>query len=306
MTPDLEGGGGDATIEARLFQGSLREPPSAERPRFFSAYFCPFAQRTWIALEEKGIEYDWCEVDIYMRDKDGEETKNPKPLDVKAAENPGFIEASPRGLVPALVVQGEEPGVCESLVCCEYLDERFPEAPPLMPLSPKDRARVRIALERLSAETMPHFYKLLMQPLEADRAVARSALLEGMRLFSTRMDPAGEGINSASFFLGDVFSIADIALVPWFVRLQESWLGQHRGFFIPDSPEYGRLRAWGEAIKQRPSVLATIIKRERIIQNYRGYLLNTATSAVAMEYRSGVAAPAPAFEGEPAQKKART
>ena len=28
----------------------------------YSSWFCPFAQRTWIALEESGVEYEWKEV----------------------------------------------------------------------------------------------------------------------------------------------------------------------------------------------------------------------------------------------------
>ena len=31
--------------------------------------FCPFVQRTWIALEEKGIPYQYKEVNPYKKEK---------------------------------------------------------------------------------------------------------------------------------------------------------------------------------------------------------------------------------------------
>jgi glutathione S-transferase len=32
---------------------------------FFCSWFCPFAQRAWIALEEKGVRYTYREVNPY-------------------------------------------------------------------------------------------------------------------------------------------------------------------------------------------------------------------------------------------------
>ncbi|GJP37355.1 hypothetical protein CLOM_g21770 [Closterium sp. NIES-68] len=57
---------------------------SSETVRLFSAWFCPFAQRAWIALEAKGVKYEYIEVDPYA-----------KPAELMAV--------NPRGLVPALL-----------------------------------------------------------------------------------------------------------------------------------------------------------------------------------------------------------
>lgn len=62
----------------------------------------PFSQRVWIALEAKGLQYQYCETDPF---------RAPKPTHL--------LEANPRGLVPAMR-QGE--WACgESSVILEYV-----------------------------------------------------------------------------------------------------------------------------------------------------------------------------------------
>jgi glutathione S-transferase len=59
---------------------------------------------------------------------------------VQAWRYPQFVEASPRGLVPALV----HDGVCvnDSMVCCEYLADISPPGV-LLPTPAASRAHVR-------------------------------------------------------------------------------------------------------------------------------------------------------------------
>lgn len=62
----------------------------------------PFSQRVWIALEAKGLAYQYCEMDPYKR---------PAPTQL--------LEANPRGLVPA-IRQGDW-ACAESAVILEYV-----------------------------------------------------------------------------------------------------------------------------------------------------------------------------------------
>lgn len=62
----------------------------------------PFSQRVWIALEAKGMSYQYCEIDPYRR---------PAPTQ--------FLEANPAGLTPA-IRQGEW-ACSESGVILEYV-----------------------------------------------------------------------------------------------------------------------------------------------------------------------------------------
>lgn len=70
-------------------------------------------------------------------------TKRSLTLEEKRLRNPnGFIDCCPRGLVPGIDNRGQK--VHESMVCLEYLDEAFPDSPPLLPKNPLERAHVRI------------------------------------------------------------------------------------------------------------------------------------------------------------------
>ena len=87
--------------------------------RLYSTYYCPYALRTRMVLEEKRLPYERSEIDL----------KN-KPAD--------FHKVSPYGKVPVLV-EGET-RVYESAIINEYLDEKYPD-PPLMPPTPEGRGR---------------------------------------------------------------------------------------------------------------------------------------------------------------------
>uniref|UniRef100_A0A3B5LDU1 Glutathione S-transferase omega n=1 Tax=Xiphophorus couchianus TaxID=32473 RepID=A0A3B5LDU1_9TELE len=69
----------------------------------YSMRFCPFAQRTRLALNSKGIKYD--------------------TININLKEKPEwFLEKNPLGLVPALETSAGEV-IYESSITCEYLDE---------------------------------------------------------------------------------------------------------------------------------------------------------------------------------------
>lgn len=88
------------------------------------------AQKVRFALAAKGI--DWV----------GEE------LDLRRGDQlqPDYLRINPKGLVPALVHDGNV--VVESNIILDYLNEVFPE-PPLLPEAPLDRASVRWWMKRL-------------------------------------------------------------------------------------------------------------------------------------------------------------
>jgi glutathione S-transferase len=90
----------------------------------YSGWFCPFVQRVWAVLEEKGIPYQYMEVNPYNK---------PESL----------LRINPRGLVPTLEFDGKP--LYESNVVLEFLEDEYPDSG--ISLRPKDayeRAKARI------------------------------------------------------------------------------------------------------------------------------------------------------------------
>jgi glutathione S-transferase len=83
--------------------------------------FSPFVQRVWVALEAKGIPYQYIEVDPY---------KKPESL----------LAVNPRGLVPAL--QHGNWGCYESTVLLEYVGCLHPFRPSVAAVRYPNRFRL--------------------------------------------------------------------------------------------------------------------------------------------------------------------
>ncbi|CAE7152955.1 PARC [Symbiodinium necroappetens] len=266
---------GEETIEKR----------SAKQPlRLFCGWFCPFAQRAWIALEEKGAVYEYVAIEPYQEDasKPGGYSKNPLPLEEKRRRYPEFMASSPKGLLPAIEstqADGSVHRIYESMVCVEYVEEAL-DGPSLMPLRsrPEARAKVRIWCAYIGEKIIPHFYRLLMRETADEREAEKKSLLDGLLCLAQAMDPVSA--DGGAFFLGDEFTMVDIALCPWWTRFR-SIAGTYRGFEVPRGATWDRLHAWGDACENRPSVARTIVDQSRLIANYTGYADSSATSTVA-------------------------
>ena len=97
-------------------------------------------QRPWIALHEKGIDYQYKEVNPYKKDKD-------------------YLQVNPKGLVPALVHHGRN--LNESTVILEYLEDISGPEVSLYPRDPFDRAVARLWIDHISKKIVPVFFRVL-------------------------------------------------------------------------------------------------------------------------------------------------
>ena len=245
--------------------------------QFYCAWFCPFAQRAWIALEEKKVEYNYVECTLY---RGNASTKVALSIAEKSALDPEFVAASPKGLVPA--VRHGSTAVHDSLVVVEYLDRTF-AGPPLLPSDPAERARVRGAVAYFDDKVRPQFYAILMAQDAPKQQAASDALRQNWGQLAERFTPASHG----PYFLGASFSFFDLATLPWFQRL-EPVLGTYRDFALPKAgadPRWDRLCTWFDACMARPTVVRTLADREALVGNYIGYASGKATSKVAREIR---------------------
>ncbi len=130
-------------------------------------------------------------------------------------------------------------------VIMEYLDERFPH-PPLMPVDPVARARVRLSVYQLERD----WYRLAetVEGSTGKKAAAARKELEESVLAS---DPVFRG----GVLVDDEMSLADITVVPLLWRLP------HYGIELPARAR--NLSAYTRAMFQRPSFQESLSARER-------------------------------------------
>jgi len=178
----------------------------------YDAARCPYCARVRIVLAEKGLEYEAVAIDL--------------------ADRPAWIyEKNATGRVPVL----EEDGLVlpESSVIMEYLEERYPE-PALLPADAAPRALVRLLIERFDHALGDAYYAFRRGEDGSGDRLAHCLSFIDRRL-------AGESHD---------YSLADIAYVPWLIRLRELL-----GFELAPYPA---IEAWVELLLERPAVAAEL------------------------------------------------
>lgn len=189
---------------------------------------CPFVQRSAITLNFKGVTYETRYVDL-----------NDKPQ--------WFLELSPTGKVPLLVVRDDEREVVlfESAVINEYLDEVTEGS--LLPSEPLLRARHRAMIELASA-CLADGYRMGTAATEVEVRAAVDALRAKLAHFER--DVVGP------FFTGTELSLVDTASIPMLQRI--AWTNRLR----PELDVLGnmpKVRAWLDAAEQLDAVQKSIL-----------------------------------------------
>lgn len=238
---------------------------------------CPYAQRVVIALHEKGIPFTPIEL----------ATKNAAGqwgIPLGEAKPSWFTKLAPEGKVPTLIYKEEGHTlhvIPESGVLLDFLEDYHP-APPLLPPHPACRAAARLIVRRIDDRFVPPFYKLLRGNLsKTEHDAAMAALGAEIEWLEAHADSAGP------FLCGRDFSIADAALIPFFLRMFE--LRARAGFELPS--RCTRLIRWYGAVADRPSVGASLELPEGEGDNYEtalqrffvGYLGPRPAAATAAE-----------------------
>lgn len=157
------------------------------KPRLYTAYTCPYAQRVWIAMNYKGLQDEIQLVPISLNDKPS-----------------WYKDVYPPAKVPALEHNNKITG--ESLDLLKYLDTHF-EGPKLFP---DDPAKNEFA-EEMMAYAGPFggaTVSYLKGGSEGDLVAALDKIEEALSKF-----------DDGPFFLGQ-FSAVDIAFAPFVERFQ--------------------------------------------------------------------------------------
>ncbi len=228
-----------------------KELPVGRHPMQLYSLGTPNGQKVTIMLEEllalghAGAEYDAWLIKIGEGDQFGS----------------GFVAANPNSKIPALMDHsGPKPiRVFESGAILLYLAEKFGE------FLPKEGAARAECLSWLfwqmgSAPYLGggfgHFYAYA--PTKIEYAIDRFAM-ETKR----QLDVLERRLAESKFLAGDDYTIADIAVWPWYGGLAKGLL-YGAGEFL-SVQDYKNVQRWADVIGERPAV-----KRGRIVNRLQG------------------------------------
>ena len=254
-TWDKDNGGAFASIN-RPVAGAThdRELPVGRHPLQLYSMGTPNGQKVTIMLEEllaachQGAEYDaWM-----VRIGDGEQFGS------------GFVSANPNSKIPALMDHSISPPqrVFESGSILIYLAEKFGA---FLPSDPAMRTETlswlfwQMGSAPMLGGGFGHFFAYA--PEKFEYPINRYAM-EVKR----QMDVLDRRLESNEYIAGDSYTIADIAIWPWYggVALGRAYEGAD--VFL-DVGSYRNLQRWARQIDARPAV-----KRGRIVNRASGPL----------------------------------
>lgn len=227
-----------------------RALPVGKHPLQLYSQGTPNGQKVTILLEEllaaghAGAEYDAWLIDIFQGDQFGS----------------GFVGINPNSKIPALVDHSTDPAmpVFESGSILVYLAERFGA---FLPTERKARTATfnwlmwQMGSAPFVGGGLGHFYAYA--PLKIEYAIDRYAM-ETKR----QLHVLDTHLASHEFLAGDTYTIADMAVWPWYPGSLYGVYGAHEFLGVE---EYTHLLRWYHAIAARPAV-----KRGRIVNRTSG------------------------------------
>lgn len=240
-TWDKESGGRFANIN-RPVAGAThdKELPVGKHPLQLYSLATPNGVKVTVLLEELlALGHDGAEYDAWLiRIGDGEQFGS------------GFVEINPNSKIPALMDRGaaRPVRVFESGAILLYLAERFGE---FLPRDPADKPECLSWLFWQMGSTpyvgggFGHFYAYA--PEKDEYAIDRFAM-ETKR----QLDVLDRHLAGNRYMCGDEYTIADMALWPWYGQLLLNRL--YDGAEFLDAPSYRHVRRWTEAIGEREAV----------------------------------------------------
>lgn len=230
-----------------------KELPVGHHPLQLYSLATPNGQKVTIMLEEllalghKGAEYDAWLIRIDKGDQFGS----------------GFVEVNPNSKIPALMDRsGPKPRrVFESGSILLYLAEKFSA---MLPVDPDARTEAlnwlfwQMGSAPYVGGGLGHFYSYA--PIKIEYAINRFAM-ETKR----QLDVLDRHLAEHSFMAGQDYSIADIAIWPWYGNLVRGEL-YGAGEFL-QVQDYAHVSRWANTIADRPAV-----KRGRMVNRISGPL----------------------------------
>ncbi|WP_116811615.1 glutathione-dependent disulfide-bond oxidoreductase [Steroidobacter cummioxidans] len=218
-----------------------KELPIGRHPLQLYSLGTPNGQKVTILLEEllalghAGAEYDAWLIRINEGDQFGS----------------GFVDVNPNSKIPALMDRsGPQPiRVFESGAILLYLAEKFGA---FLPSQPQARAECfswlfwQMGSAPFLGGGFGHFYAYA--PEKFEYPIDRYAM-ETKR----QLDVLDRHLARSTYLAGDEYTIADIAVFPWYGALVKGWL-YNAGEFL-SVHEYKNVLRWADALLARPALV---------------------------------------------------
>ena len=201
-----------------------------------------------LALGHRGAEYDAWLIRIHEGDQFGS----------------GFVAVNPNSKIPALVDRsGPQPiRVFESGAILVHLAEKFGA---LLPREPAARAEClswlfwQVGAAPYLGGGFGHFYAYA--PIKIEYAIDRFAM-EAKR----QLDVLDRRLAGHQYIAGDAYSIADIAIFPWYGGLAKGWIYGTAAEFL-GVQDYRHVQRWADMLLERSAV-----RRGRMVNRTSGEL----------------------------------
>ncbi|EUC41505.1 hypothetical protein COCMIDRAFT_105965 [Bipolaris oryzae ATCC 44560] len=207
---------------------------NAPKITLYTNHRCPYAHRAHIVLKELGLPYE--EVII----------------DLDTPREPWYLEINPRGLVPAIKFNGEI--VTESATVSTFLADAYPSH--LFPAtgSPEaalTRARINFFVDTWSTKAGSHWYKILTQDSEEEKAKLSQEFIETV---SKELEPL---LKDAKPFFGgsEKLTLAEALTAPFIIRIYAfSRRGVLPKSIAADLDALPNFSKWAAAVTKQESV----------------------------------------------------
>lgn len=168
----------------------------------YGASLSPFVRKVRACLLEKQLDYSM-------------------ELIIPQQQPDWFYQISPLGRIPAL--RDGDLDLCDSSVICSYLEDKYPASPLLFGQSPAETARIRWFEKYADYEIAP----LATFAVFFNRALAKSmglpcdeeAVQKALQALVKHCDYLEQQLADKEYFVGNQFSLADIAIVTHWVNL---------------------------------------------------------------------------------------
>ncbi len=186
---------------------------------------CPWAMRTWLAMEEANAEYTLTEIDLQN-----------KPA--------WYKDINPLTKVPA--IKYGDKVIYESAITTEFVADLFPQTE-MMPENALERAQMRLFVDRFMVYVGSICSDAILKGAEGQQAT-----LAGIRKLLPFLDNVGPFYGHAR-----KFTVAELQVAPFVVRLYAAgangFLGDMYTTLTTDS-EFHRFHGWASLIISRESV----------------------------------------------------